>query len=163
MSFKEPFDVAAYGGEGWSPRVRSLAEEVGDLWGACGINNEYKRLKTVLLHRPGPELTENEDYNATQLLEPVDLAKVQAQHDALAESYRNAGVTVHYVEPAQKPNPNQMFCADLMWMTPEGVVLARPASTVRAGEGRNDLHGGRRAQFGEKQSLRTGIAGDESS
>jgi len=29
-----------------------------------------------------------------------------------------------------------MFVSDLMFMTPEGAVLARPASTVRAGEER---------------------------
>src|SRR3546814_16268339 len=29
-----------------------------------------------------------------------------------------------------------MFCADLFVMTPEGAILARPASTVRAGEER---------------------------
>jgi N-dimethylarginine dimethylaminohydrolase len=45
-------------------------------------------------------------------------------------------VTVHYVEPAETPTPNLMFVADLMLMTPEGAILARPASTVRAGEER---------------------------
>ena len=29
-----------------------------------------------------------------------------------------------------------MFVADLMFMTPEGAILGRPASTVRAGEER---------------------------
>ena len=29
-----------------------------------------------------------------------------------------------------------MFCADLLVMTPQGAILARPASTVRAGEER---------------------------
>jgi N-dimethylarginine dimethylaminohydrolase len=29
-----------------------------------------------------------------------------------------------------------MFMADLMFMTPEGMILARPASDVRAGEER---------------------------
>jgi N-dimethylarginine dimethylaminohydrolase len=32
--------------------------------------------------------------------------------------------------------PNLMFVADLMLMTPEGAILGRPASTVRAGEER---------------------------
>jgi arginine deiminase len=40
------------------------------------------------------------------------------------------------VEPPGQPSPNQMFVADLMFMTPEGAILARPASTVRAGEER---------------------------
>ena len=132
----EPFNVAAYGGQGWSPRTASLAEELGTVWGRGGISTEWARLKTVLLHRPGPELTATDDPNAVQMLEPIDLAQAQAQHDGIAEAYRQAGVAVHYVEPSQPPSPNQVFVADLMFMTPEGVILARPASTVRAGEER---------------------------
>lgn len=129
-----PFD-SAYGGDGWSPRKRPLSQEIGTLWGNCGINSEWGRLKTVLLHRPGQELTASDDPQAVQMLEPLDIAKAQAQHDSLATAYKEAGVNVLYVEP-EKPSPNQMFCADLMFMTPEGVILARPASTVRAGEER---------------------------
>ena len=33
-------------------------------------------------------------------------------------------------------SPNLMFVADLMFMTPEGAILGRPASTVRTGEER---------------------------
>jgi N-dimethylarginine dimethylaminohydrolase len=71
------------------------------------------------------------------MLAPVDLPRAQAQHDALAQIYRDAGATVHYVDPGETPPPNQMFVADLLFMTPEGAILARPASTVRAGEERN--------------------------
>ncbi len=132
----EPFNVATYGGEGWSPRSRNLSEEIGDLWGACGASTEYARLKSVLLYRPGEELSASVDINATQMLEPVDWQLAQAQHDGMAQGYRDAGVMVHYVDSLKQPTPNQMFCADLMFMTPEGVILARPASTVRAGEER---------------------------
>jgi N-dimethylarginine dimethylaminohydrolase len=65
-----------------------------------------------------------------------DTAAIQLQHDALAQAYRERGVTVHYVEPSSPPPPNQLFAADLMVMTPEGVILGRPASEVRAGEER---------------------------
>jgi arginine deiminase len=132
----EPFDAAAYGGEGWSPRSQSLSEELGRVWGACGVASEWSRLKAVLLHRPGPELAALADPDAVQMLEALDLERAQAQHDAIAQAYREAGVAVHYVEPEKHPPPNQMFIADLMFMTPEGAILARPASTVRAGEER---------------------------
>lgn len=132
---------SAYGGSGWSPRVQTMAQEIGSLWGPtgdnqCGINSEWARLTRVLLHRPGDELNASADPQAVQMLEPLDVAKAQAQHDGIAAAYEEAGVTVHYVDPAVKPSPNQMFCADLMFMTPEGAILARPASTVRAGEER---------------------------
>ena len=136
-SEKSTFGSAAYGGAGWSPRIRSLSQEIGDLWADCGIDSEWSRLRGVLLHRPGDELRASaEDANAVQMLEALDVAAARAEHDALAEAFRAQGVAVHYVEPDGPVRPNQMFCADLMFMTPEGLILARPASTVRAGEER---------------------------
>ena len=58
------------------------------------------------------------------------------QHDALAQLYRSAGVQVDYVQPSSLPPPNQLFVADLFVMTPEGAILGRPASRIRAGEER---------------------------
>lgn len=54
----------------------------------------------------------------------------------MAQAYRDNQVTVHLVEPVGLPRPNLMFCADLVFLTPQGAILARPASTVRAGEER---------------------------
>ncbi len=136
MKTNKPFNASAYGGAGWSPRSQSLAEELGRVWGRCGSASEWSPLKAVLLHRPGPELAASADPEAVQMLAPLDIARAQAQHDAIAQAYREAGAAVHYVEPIERPSSNQMFVADLMFMTPEGAILARPASTVRAGEER---------------------------
>lgn len=127
------FGAAAYGGEGWSPRVASHAEEIGGVWADCGIDSEWRRLTAVALRRPGDEIPVA-DVNASQYLDRLDLARAQAEHDALAEAYRTNGVTVIEVPDVARPTPNRMFCADLFVMTPEGAILARPASTVRAGE-----------------------------
>jgi N-dimethylarginine dimethylaminohydrolase len=127
---------AAYGGPGWSPRVASLEEELGSVWRVCGIDSEWAPLRSVLLHRPGPELGEADDPDAVQMLDRLDLGRAQAQHDAMAQAFRDAGVTVHYVAPDDPPPPNLIFVADLLFATPEGIILARPASTVRAGEER---------------------------
>ncbi len=136
MSIKPNPKAAAYGGENWSPRTRSHREEIGSLWTASGINSEWGKLKAVLLHEPGAEWENLTDPDSVQMLDTVDLDVGRKQHAAMAQAYRDVGVTVHYVEPAQNPTPNQMFCADLFVMTPEGAILGRPASTVRAGEER---------------------------
>jgi len=133
MTASEP---AAYGGPSWSPRTRSLAAEIGSVWGECGIDSEWAPLRAVLLHRPGEEIEGVTDPDASLMLEPPDPEAMAAQHDAMARAYRDAGVAVHYVDPPEPPPPNQIFCADLMFMTPEGVILGRPASRVRAGEER---------------------------
>jgi arginine deiminase len=133
---RDTIRAAAYGGEGWSPRTEALRQEIGRTWAACGVDSEWAPLKSVLLHRPGRELEGLDEPNDVQMLAPVDASRVTAQHDALAQAYRDAGVTVQYVEPDVTPSPNQMFVADLMFMTPEGAIVGRPASTVRAGEER---------------------------
>ena len=127
---------AAYGGAGWSPRTASMRQEIGRLWRPCGLSTEWSPLKAVLLHRPGAELEALADPDKVQMLAPIDAHRARQQHDAMAQAYREAGVAVHYVEPTETPSPNLMFVADLMFMTPEGAILARPASTVRAGEER---------------------------
>lgn len=126
------FGTAAYGGAGWSPRLASHAEEIGQLWSG-GIDSEWRPLRSVLLRRPGPEIVVD-DIDAAQQLEPLELGRAQAEHDAMAAAYRRAGVAVLEVPGTAAPTPNRMFCADLFVMTPQGAILGRPASTVRAGE-----------------------------
>lgn len=142
--------AAAYGGPGWSPRVTGLVDEIGTLWAPCAVQSEWTNLRAVLLHRPGAELAAAEPDSAQQLA-AVDAARAAAQHDALAAAYREEGVVVHYVDPPvgatsgrARPGgspdggipPNLTFVADLFFMTPQGAIVGRPASTVRAGEER---------------------------
>jgi len=127
---------AAHGGPGWSPRVKSLREEIGNVWRTCGISNEWSQLEAVLMHRPGPEIEMVTDANDALMNSVPEAVVARHQHDDLVKAYRDAGVTVFYVEPPEVPPPNQIYVADLFLMTPEGAILARPASTVRAGEER---------------------------
>lgn len=127
--------ASAYGGEGWTPRTTSLRQELGSLWGACGVTDEWSPLRAVLLHRPGREVRVA-DPDRAHMLASLDLDLARRQHDALSDAFRRADVAVHTVEPPGPVPPNLMFVADLMLMTPEGAILGRPASTVRAGEER---------------------------
>lgn len=128
--------LSAYGGEGWSPRSASLRDEIGRLWHACGIDSEWSPLKAVLLHHPGEEWDILASPDVVYMLEPLDATRARDQHDGIAQALQAHGVTVYYVNPSATPPPNQLFVADLMFMTPEGAIVGRPASTVRAGEER---------------------------
>ncbi len=131
------FNTAAYGGDGWSARTSTHRDEIGRVWSSCGIDSEWRPLKEVILHKPGAELAKSlEDHDAVQMLAPIDLERAAEEHAAIAAAYADHGVKVHHVAPLGPASPNQMFCADLFVMTPEGAIVARPASTVRAGEER---------------------------
>ena len=127
---------AAYGGEHWSPRVASMVEDMPQAWGDWGVSSETGKLHAVLLRRPGPELDAITDFDAMQMRSALSPDLVRVHHDALADAYRAHGVTVHLVERGRIDKPNAMFVRDLMLMTPEGAIVTRPASTVRAGEER---------------------------
>jgi N-dimethylarginine dimethylaminohydrolase len=127
--------TAAYGGANWSPRAADRDDFVA-AWGDWGSSSECGTLRAVLLRRPGPELDAIDDHERAQMRAPLDPALARAQHDALAAAYAANGVAVHLVERAHPSKPNAVFCRDLMLMTPTGAIVARPASTVRAGEER---------------------------
>ncbi|MCP3933860.1 MAG: amidinotransferase [Actinomycetia bacterium] len=127
--------AAAYGGTAWRSRVRSHRDDVGTLWRMCGVDSEWRELRTVLLHAPGDELgVVAAEADESLLLAPIEVARAREEHLAMTDLYRSLGVEVIEVLPATDPSPNQMFCADLFVMTPQGAILARPASVARAGE-----------------------------
>ncbi len=127
---------AAYGGEKWSPRTNDMRADMREQWGDWGSGSEVGRLRAVLLRRPGSELDNIQDFDAVQMRADLNPDLARSQHDAMADLYEANGVAVHYVENTRDDKPNQMFIRDLLLMTPEGAIITRPASTVRAGEER---------------------------
>ncbi|MFC2177155.1 dimethylarginine dimethylaminohydrolase family protein [Actinomycetota bacterium] len=133
----DSFGTAAYGGDGWSPRQSDHRDELGAVWSQSAIDSEWRALEAVVVHTPGDELAVSAtNPNDVQMLAPLDTARAAEEHRAMISAYETAGVQVHQVAPSGEPSPNLMFCADLFVMTPAGAILARPASTVRAGEER---------------------------
>lgn len=128
--------TAAYGGAKWSPRSAGMRDDMPEYWGNWGSSSEHGKLSAVLLKRPGPELDNIEDYDAVQMRADLRPEVARAQHDAMADAYEANGVSVYYVENGRLDKPNSFFIRDLMLMTPEGAIITRPASTVRAGEER---------------------------
>jgi N-dimethylarginine dimethylaminohydrolase len=127
---------AAYGGAKWSERTQSMRQDMPLWWGDWGSSSECGRLHAVLLRRPGAELDAIEDFDAVQMRSDLSPAVARAQHQALVDAYEAHGVAVHLVENGRMDKPNSFFIRDLMLMTPEGAIVTRPASTVRAGEER---------------------------
>ncbi len=121
-------------GERWFEKPTSMREDLAELWGDWGVDSEVGRLRAVLMRRPGKEVEGVTDPAGPRWLEVMDPEKARAQHDALAGIYHDNGVAVHYIEEMRPDRPNAFFVRDLVLMTPEGAILARPAMATRRGE-----------------------------
>ena len=64
-----------------------------------GASSEVGRLRTVMLHRPGPELKRLTPRNNDKLLfDGIPwVSRAQDEHDAFAEALRSRGVEVLYL------------------------------------------------------------------
>lgn len=128
-------DIDALPGERWFPDPATFEEDLPRHWGDWGVASEVDDLKAVLMRRPGREV-DDFDYRLARFMAPVDAAKMRAEHDNLSALYRQHDVAVHYIEAQRDDRPNALFCRDLVFMTPEGAILARPAMQARRGEER---------------------------
>jgi N-dimethylarginine dimethylaminohydrolase len=127
---------SAHGGAGWIGREGTLRAELGTVWAACGVPAEYGRLRSVLMHRPGPEIEEIADHREALWLAPIDPGTAREQHDAFRAFYESHGVAVHLLGEADPAKPNSYFCRDVFCMSPDGAIISRMASAKRAGEER---------------------------
>lgn len=125
-------------GERWFPSEVHFGAEIKELWGDWYCDSEVGTLRAVLMHRPGPEIEgiTAENYPQYRFRGPINAAKARQEHDALTDIYSSHGVEVHFVEGQRTDRPNAMFLRDLVFMTPEGAIVCRPALAVRRGEER---------------------------
>jgi N-dimethylarginine dimethylaminohydrolase len=127
--------ASAYHGPGWRPREASQAEETRRLgWGS---NSEYRRLKAVVLCVPGRELETIADPDRIQHLARVHYEQLERNFADLRAVYRKYGVEILEISemfPKASQHYNLMYARDAFFATPEGAVIARMASEVRAGE-----------------------------
>ena len=123
-------------GERWFPKESTFEDDILSYWGDWGVSSEVEELKAVLMRRPGKEV---ENFNAEKVRftnQPLNVELLRQQHDNLANVYREFNVKVHYVETQREDRPNAVYCRDLVFMTPEGAIMARPGMAMRRGEER---------------------------
>jgi len=123
-------------GERHFAKKTTFQEDLPLYWGNWGATSETGRLRAVLLRRPGQEIEEIADPTVPRWRELLNPDTARQQHDRLAQAYRDNGVAVHYLHETGEDRPNAIYCRDLLAMTPEGAIIARPAMDVRRGEER---------------------------
>ena len=129
---------ATFGGPGWSGRTRSHGQDVeaGEIWQRCGVWDEISRLEAVLISAPSPNFEIQGDPEAQLMLSWPDLGQLQMECERIRAFYESQGVEVYVHQPESPPPLNYLFMRDLIFMTPHGAILGRPASPVRAPEAR---------------------------
>ncbi|MDP3486640.1 MAG: arginine deiminase family protein [Bacillota bacterium] len=123
-------------GERWFPSEIPFSAEMKELWGDWYCDSEVGTLRAVLMHRPGAEIdgVTLDNYSQYRFRGAINAEIARKEQDALVDIYRAHGVTVHYVEGQRTDRPNAMFVRDLLFTTPEGAIVGRPAFAARRGE-----------------------------
>jgi len=134
----EKTEPSTFGGPGWAPRSASHAGDVaaGTVWHGCGMVDEVGALREVLLSRPSAAFGVVGDADSALMLSWPDLEALRRESHAVQAFFEARGVVVHIHDPSPPAPLNYLFMRDLMLMTPEGAILGRPASPVRALEPR---------------------------
>ncbi len=117
-----------------APTTSTFKEDLPKLWGNWGVSSEIGKLRDVLMRRPGKEIENINDPKALAMRQGWDPEKVRYQHDVIADIYRQNGINVHYIEEMGTNMPNGIYVRDLVFMTPEGAIITRPAVECRVGE-----------------------------
>jgi N-dimethylarginine dimethylaminohydrolase len=106
----------------------------------CTVRSESAPLRSVLLHRPGPEVSLVKDPIPALYERAIDHPRLTEEFTSMARMFVGLGVEVLWMQPQPGPDDdprsllNLMYARDLFFMTPQGAVLSRMASEVRRGE-----------------------------
>ncbi|MEM3054622.1 MAG: arginine deiminase family protein, partial [Candidatus Bathyarchaeia archaeon] len=96
-----------------------------------GLNNEFDPLKSVLVHRPGPEVELVDEKNPWKWLfnKKYDLHKALLEYDDMIRLIRQeTGANVIFLQDPDKESniiypPNQSYVRDHGFMTPYGAII----------------------------------------
>ncbi len=98
-----------------------------------GAQSLVAPLRDALVKRPGPAFGRAFDDPAHGFLRAVDLARAQAEHDALTATLRELGVTIHELG-VETADPDLCYTFDVSLVTDRGAILLRSGKANRRGE-----------------------------
>jgi len=128
-------------------------EDEGELekhWGKVwGIDNDVGQIRSILVHRPGPEM---EIVDPTRRIAeigsfgdpksgwyfqsdtPPDIAAMHRQHDGMVAVFQKAGIEVHHVEGVDGTRLKSTYTRDPLIMVKGGAIVCRMGARIRRGE-----------------------------
>jgi N-dimethylarginine dimethylaminohydrolase len=132
-------EKSAYHGGSWNPRSKSHSSECleSNIWRSnLGYDSEYSKLEEVLLLDVNDDFPDTSQPENIQFLHPIDPEKLKAEYKKIEFALIANHIKIHKISMQSFSNPsaNLLFCRDLFFSTPYGVILGRMGSYVRAGE-----------------------------
>ena len=128
-------------------------EDPGELertWGrAWGLDNDVGRIRSILMHRPGPEMAV---IDPTKRIEAIgslgdleqgwyfqsdtapDIEGMKREHDAFVAQLRAEGVEVHFLEGVTGGRLKSVYTRDPLIMVKGGAIVCRMGARIRRGE-----------------------------
>ncbi|MFW6041204.1 MAG: dimethylarginine dimethylaminohydrolase family protein [Thermoplasmatota archaeon] len=112
-------------------------EEAKKYWDGenFGVTSNFKKLKRVLLHRPGEEVNVvkgNEKH--WRWRGEIDAEVLKEDWDRLKNTFEEEGVQVDLLQDFYPDKPYLYFMRDQAVVTPAGAIISRMALTERKGE-----------------------------
>lgn len=130
-------------------RFEDEAELVAHWGRVWGLDNDVGRIRSVLVHRPGPEMAIVDP--ARRIAEigsfgdpatgwyfqsdsPPDIPLMQAQHDAMVAALQAEGVEVFHAEGVDTTRLKSCYTRDPLIMVKGGAIVCRMGARIRRGE-----------------------------
>jgi N-dimethylarginine dimethylaminohydrolase len=146
--YNETVRMFAIGGDPPHEDPAEMEATWGRVW---GLSNDVGRIRTVLMHRPGPELGivdpskriasigsygDLAEHWYFQSEEPPDIPEMQAQHDAFVAALERRGVEVVYQQGVGPTHLKAVYTRDPLIMVKGGAIVNRMGTRIRRGEER---------------------------
>ncbi len=125
-------------------------DELMASWGAVwGLDNDVGRIRSILMHRPGPEMNVVDPAHRLPEIgsygDPAvgwyfqsdslpDLPLMQQQHDAFVAKLQAEGVEIHYLDGDAGIRLKQTYTRDPFIMVKGGAIICRMGARIRRGE-----------------------------
>lgn len=121
-------------------------------WGqAWGVDNDVGRIRSILVHRPGPEL---DMVDPAKRIEEIgsygdmekgwywqsdtvpDMEALRVQHDRMVEVFKREGIEVHFLDGQGQTDGmlKAVYTRDSALMVKGGAIVCRMAPRIRQGE-----------------------------
>lgn len=126
------------------------SDELMASWGAVwGLDNDVGRIRSILMHRPGPEMNVVDPAHRLPEIgsygDPAvgwyfqsdslpDLPLMQQQHDAFVAKLQAEGVEIHYLDGDAGIRLKQTYTRDPFIMVKGGAIICRMGARIRRGE-----------------------------